>query len=29
MATVTAAEGLSFDLPEEAQSVREMVRDFA
>ncbi|MEO5989494.1 MAG: acyl-CoA dehydrogenase [Candidatus Eisenbacteria bacterium] len=24
-----AAEGLSFDLPEEAQSVREMVRDFA
>jgi len=27
--TVTAAEGLSFDLPEDVQSVREMVRDFA
>jgi butyryl-CoA dehydrogenase len=27
--TLTAAAGLSFDLTEEAQSVREMVRDFA
>jgi len=27
--TLTAAAGLSFDLPEDVQSVREMVRDFA
>jgi butyryl-CoA dehydrogenase len=26
---LTAATGISFDLPEDAQSVREMVRDFA
>ncbi len=29
MPTLTAAAGLSFDLPEDVQSVREMVRDFA
>jgi butyryl-CoA dehydrogenase len=27
--TLTAAAGISFDLPEDVQSVREMVRDFA
>jgi butyryl-CoA dehydrogenase len=27
--TLTAASGLSFELPEDVQSVREMVRDFA
>src|SRR5262249_40297758 len=27
--TLTAAAGMSFDLPEDVQSVREMVRDFA
>jgi alkylation response protein AidB-like acyl-CoA dehydrogenase len=27
--TVAAGEGISFDLPEDVQSVREMVRDFA
>ena len=29
MPTLTDAAGLSFDLPEDVQSVREMVRDFA
>ena len=27
--TLTAADGISFELPEDVQSVREMVRDFA
>jgi len=29
MSTMTAAAGMSFELPEDVQSVREMVRDFA